>query len=140
MSIPAELSYTTCLTLLRQEIVGRVAVCTSEGPRIVPVNYTVVDADTLVFRTTPYSALGSNADGSRLALEIDRIDAEKRSGWSVVAAGTGERTDDGRELGRLHAFRDPDPWAGGQRWLYIALRWNQLTGRAVGPSGATMAE
>ena len=64
MSIPAELSYTTCLARLRQEEVGRVAVCTSGGPRIVPVNYSVVDDDTLVFRTTPYSALGSNADGS----------------------------------------------------------------------------
>ena len=38
MSIPADLSYTTCLARLRQEEVGRVAVCTSGGPRIVPVN------------------------------------------------------------------------------------------------------
>lgn len=139
MTIPAELDYTTCLSLLRAEEVGRVAVCTSDGPRIVPVNYTVVDDDTLVFRTTPYSALGTHGAGGRLALEIDRLDTDQKSGWSVVAAGTGALVDDAHELRRSPAFRDPGPWAGGQRWLYITLRWTQLTGRAVGSVGATMA-
>jgi len=139
MTIPAELDYTTCLALLREEQVGRVAVCTADGPRIVPVNYTVVDDDALVFRTTPYSALGTHAAGGRLALEIDRLEAEQQSGWSVVAAGQGALVDDARELQRSPAFRDPGPWAGGQRWLYVTLRWNQLTGRAVGPVGTTMA-
>jgi len=137
MPIPAELSYATCLTLLRGEEVGRVAVCTSDGPRIVPVNFILVDDDTVVFRTTPYSALGIHADGGRLALEVDRVDVEGRSGWSVVAAGIGEVVDDARLLGAT--FRNPDPWAGGQRWLTVALRWRELTGRAVGPLGATMA-
>jgi len=137
MTIPAELPYATCLTLLREEAVGRVAVCTSDGPRIVPVNYTVVDDHTIVFRTTPYSALGTHAVGSRIALEVDRVDPEGRSGWSVVAAGTGAVVDDARALGAT--FRDPDPWAGGQRWLTVALQWHELTGRAVGPMGVTMA-
>jgi nitroimidazol reductase NimA-like FMN-containing flavoprotein (pyridoxamine 5'-phosphate oxidase superfamily) len=139
MTIPAELDYTTCLSLLRQEEVGRVAVCTSDGPRIVPVNYAVVDDDALVFRTTPYSALGTHADGGQLALEIDQIDAEQKSGWSVVAAGTGAFLDDPHDARRVHTFREPGPWAGGQRWLYVTLQWSQLTGRAIGPIGATMA-
>jgi nitroimidazol reductase NimA-like FMN-containing flavoprotein (pyridoxamine 5'-phosphate oxidase superfamily) len=139
MSIPAELPYDTCLRLLRDHAVGRVAVCTSQGPRIVPVNYSVVDDDTLVFRTTPYSALGMHSDGERMALEIDSVDPDHRSGWSVVAAGTGSMLDDRDELLRVHAFRDPDPWAGGQRWLYVGLPWSELTGRAIGARGATMA-
>ncbi len=139
MPYPSELPYDTCLARLREQEVGRVAVCTPEGPRIVPVNYSVVDDDTLVFRTTPYSGLGIHAVGSRLALEIDTIDVEHRSGWSVVAAGTGAAVDDSHEVRRIHAFRDPDPWAAGQRWLYVALRWTELTGRAVGSRGATMA-
>jgi nitroimidazol reductase NimA-like FMN-containing flavoprotein (pyridoxamine 5'-phosphate oxidase superfamily) len=139
MSIPAELDYTTCLARLREQQVGRVAVCTADGPRIVPVNYAVVGDETLVFRTTPYSALGTHAAGGRLALEIDHIAAEQQSGWSVVAAGPGALVDDADELRRSPAFRDPGPWAGGQRWLYVTLRWTELTGRAVGPIGATMA-
>ena len=139
MTIPAELPYPTCLALLRAEQVGRVAVCTSDGPRIVPVNYTVVGDDTVVFRTTPYSVLGMHSGGHRLALEIDRVDSEQRSGWSVVAAGSGALIEDTGALRRESAFRDPDPWAGGRRWLFVALRWNELTGRAVGPVGVTMA-
>lgn len=140
MTIPAELSYETCLHLLHGEDVGRVAVCTPEGPRIVPVNYVVAgDDDTLLFRTTPYSALGMHAVGARLALEIDRVDSERHSGWSVVASGTAALLEDTLEQRRVDAFRGPDPWAGGQRWLYVALRWSELTGRAVGPVGATMA-
>jgi len=139
MPYPTELSYEICLSRLREQEVGRIAVCTSDGPRIVPVNYSVLDDDTLVFRTTPYGAIGSNAVGNQIALEIDRIDPEHRSGWSVVAAGRGASIDDTQELRRIHAFRDPDPWAAGQRWLYVALRWTELTGRAVGSRGATMA-
>jgi nitroimidazol reductase NimA-like FMN-containing flavoprotein (pyridoxamine 5'-phosphate oxidase superfamily) len=138
MTIPAELSYETCLTRLREHEVGRVAVCTTEGPRIVPVNYSVLDDDALVIRTTPYSALGIHADGNRLALEIDSVDLQNRSGWSVIATGTGSLVGDSAELRRIHAFRDPGPWAGGQRWLFVALRWDELTGRAVGSRGATM--
>jgi uncharacterized protein len=137
MTIPAELSYPTCLRLLREEEVGRVAVCTPEGPHIVPVNYVVVDDDELVFRTTPYGGLGAHAAGQRLALEIDHIDSERRSGWSVVAAGAGALVED-EERRRLAGFRGPDPWAGGRRWLFVALRWSELTGRAVGPAGATL--
>jgi nitroimidazol reductase NimA-like FMN-containing flavoprotein (pyridoxamine 5'-phosphate oxidase superfamily) len=134
----AELPYDTCLTLLREHEVGRVALCTADRPHIVPVNYSVVDDDMVVFRTTPYSALGTHANGGRLALEIDRVDIENRSGWSVVASGTGSFVSDSAELRRIHVFRDPDPWAGGQRWLFVGLRWTELTGRVVGSRGAAM--
>ena len=112
MTIPAELDYTTCLSLLRAEEVGRVAVCTSDGPRIVPVNYTVVDDDTLVFRTTPYSALGTHGAGGRLALEIDRLDTDQKSGWSVVAAGTGALVDDAPRAAAEPRVPRPRPLGG----------------------------
>lgn len=131
MTIPTELPYETCLRLLASHEVGRVAACTAEGPRIVPVNYTVVD-DTVVFRTTPYSLLGMRAWSARLAFEIDEFDREQRSGWSVVAIGRGEVIEDNAELRRIQSGPNPVPWAGGQRWLYVRLAWADLTGRAVG--------
>lgn len=138
MRIPAELSYESCLRLLRDGDVGRVAVCTPDGPRIVPVNYTVVDDEAVVFRTTPYSVLGVHAWSGRLAFEVDHLDHEEHTGWSVVAAGPGTRVEDPDELARIRTFRDPDSWAGGQRWLYVSLRWHELTGRRIGPSSVTM--
>lgn len=139
MRVPAELTYEDCLALLRQGEFGRVAVCTPDGPRIVPVNYAVVDDEAIVFRTTPYSVLGVHARESRLAFEVDQVDREGHTGWSVVASGRGSPLEDRDELARIRTFRDPQPWAGGQRWLYILLRWQDLTGRRIGPAGVTMA-
>lgn len=138
MTMPVELPYTTCEELLETQEVGRVAVCTAEGPRIVPVNFAVID-DSVVFRTTPYSVIGMHAWNSRLAFEVDHVDAEHHTGWSVVATGRGTVVEDDVELRRIQSSRLPTPWAGGQRWLLVQLRWDDLTGRRIGPA-VTMAE
>jgi nitroimidazol reductase NimA-like FMN-containing flavoprotein (pyridoxamine 5'-phosphate oxidase superfamily) len=126
-----ELSPEKCEELLRASIVGRVAFNSDEGPQIFPVNYTTV-GDAILFRTTPYSVLGTHAAGSLLAFEIDHIDYEDHRGWSVVATGTGERVDDTAELESATPFWNPKPWAAGARVLYIRLRWKRLTGRRIG--------
>jgi uncharacterized protein len=142
MNTPVELPYPKCAELLESQVVGRVAVCTPEGPRIVPVNYSVV-GETIVFRTTPYSILGTYAWTTELAFEVDHLDVGHRSGWSVVAIGRGTLIEDPEELARIRSFWDPDPWAGGHRMLYVGLKWRDLTGRRLGsvavtetPSGA----
>lgn len=131
MNIPIELPYLKCAELLASGAVGRVAVCTPDGPRIIPVNYSVVD-ETIVFRTTPYSVLGTHAWTTPLAFEVDHLDPETRSGWSVVAIGRGSLIEDPDELARIRAHWDPEPWAEGHRTLYIGLRWQDLTGRRIG--------
>ncbi|HEX6148682.1 pyridoxamine 5'-phosphate oxidase family protein [Nocardioides sp.] len=137
MAMPIELPYTTCAELLATQEVGRVAVCTADGPRIIPVNFAVID-DSIVFRTTPYSVLGMHAWNSQLAFEVDQIDPEQHSGWSVVATGRGAVVEDDVELRRIQSGVQPRPWAGGQRWLFVRLRWDDLTGRRIGPA-VTMA-
>lgn len=125
-----ELGTRTCRELLASRELGRVAVCTDEGPRIVPVNY-VVDGASLVFRTSSYGVLGRLASGGRIAFEVDDVDRHTHSGWSVVATGHAEPIDDPDELTLLRAFRDPQPWAPGLRRLYVRLAWVTLTGRRV---------
>lgn len=137
MTTPIELPYATCADLLTTQEVGRVAVCTSDGPRIVPVNYVVID-DSVVFRTTPYSVIGMHSWNSQMAFEVDEIDTEQQSGWSVVATGRGTVVEDDVELRRIQSGHQPRPWAGGQRWLFVRLRWDDLTGRRIGPA-VTMA-
>ena len=128
---PVELGPSECRDLLDRGVVGRVALCTTRGPQIIPVNY-VVDGASVVFRTSPYGVLGQAAADARIAFEVDEIDADAESGWSVVAFGRGTRVEDEIELGTLRAFRDPRPWAGGSRLLYVRLAWDELTGRRVG--------
>lgn len=131
MNEPVELTVEECLDLLHGGVVGRVGLSTPGGPRIIPVNYAMYD-DAIVFRTTPYSELGSYGWNTDLAFEIDQIDHEKHQGWSVLAVGRSEIIDDRLELDDIRRTWDPQPWAGGKRHLYLRLRWRDLTGRRVG--------
>ena len=128
--VPTELTTDECVELLRANVVGRVALSTPGGPRIVPVNYALHD-DSIVFRTAPYSELGTYGWDAELAFEIDHIDEEKHSGWSVVALGRGSLIEDSDELGKIRGRMDPHPWAGGSRQLYMRLTWRTLTGRRI---------
>lgn len=133
MAEPQEMDEAECLRLLKSGIFGRVAVTTPDGPYIVPVNYSVVN-DLIVFRTTPYSLLGTYSRNSQLAFETDHVDYEYATGWSVVARGRGDAITDSRELDEITSSWPPRPWASGQRNLYVGLRWTELSGRRLGNS------
>lgn len=131
MSELTVLSEQKCLELLRGSRYGRVALCMPDGPQIIPVNFTVTE-DSVIFRTTPYSVLGSHAWQTRLALEVDQIDEESEAGWSVVVFGPGTRIDAGHELDEIVEHWNPHPWASGTRPLYVRLRWDSISGRRLG--------
>lgn len=129
--VDTELPYKTCRELLFQAVVGRVAMCTPTGPRIVPVNYRV-DGESVLFRTSPYSTLGTYGRDARLAFEVDHLDHEYQNAWSVVALGRAELLEDPEEIAALRETSPPRPWAGGERHLYLRLRWDELSGRRIG--------
>lgn len=132
MSAPRKLDPAECARLLGVRGVGRVAICVSGGPQIYPVNY-VVDRQSLVFRTSTLSGLGTLAPGAEIAIEVDDIDHERNAGWSVVATGRAELLDDDDELDRLRERGlEPTPWAAGLRRTYLRLTWTHLSGRSVG--------
>src|SRR5262245_9300032 len=124
------LSQEECHERLAGASVGRVAFCTPQGPSIYPVNVGVVDGD-VVFRTAPYTDLGTQVGGKQVALEVDEVDPADASGWSVVAYGEAVRVDDPGEVARLRRTL-PEPWAPGQRSLFVRVVVAQMTGRGVG--------
>lgn len=110
MTEPTELSSAECLELLEAGVIGRVAMSTPTGPRIVPVNYTV-HRGAIVFRTSSYSELATYGLVTDLAFEIDDLDYQSRLGWSVVAigrvSGSTTRTRSGRSV--PSGSRSPGP-------------------------------
>jgi hypothetical protein len=131
MAEPMELTRQECERLLRGGVVGRAAVSTPTGPHIVPVNYSVVD-DAIVFRTSPYSVLGTHGRNAQIAFEVDCLDYENYSGWSVVAHGRGDAVTDPDELAQIREQWPARPWADGHRHLHLRIRWTELTGRGLG--------
>ena len=131
MAEPHELSTAECERLLRSGVVGRVAITTPTGPYVVPVNYSVVD-DMVVFRTTPYSVVGTHGMNAPMAFEVDQFDYEYWTGWSVLVRGRGQPVADAEELQRINDAWAPHPWASGQRNLFYTLRWTEISGRRLG--------
>lgn len=131
-----ELSHEECLRLLSRGGVGRIGFTSPSGQQIVPVNYELID-DAIVCRTTPYSELGRVAGSTEAAFEIDELDTQRRTGWSVVARGRLYVVVRQAEVAAIKMARDPDPWASGVRQLYLKLVWRELTGRWIGATGVS---
>jgi nitroimidazol reductase NimA-like FMN-containing flavoprotein (pyridoxamine 5'-phosphate oxidase superfamily) len=119
-----------CRTLLSTHGVGRVAVSPSGGrPAVVPVNYDVVD-DAIVFRTSPGSVTAAAA-GTEVAFEVDHVDDALSQGWSVLAVGPAIPVTDPEVTGRLTRDAHTEPWAGGERMMWVSIRPTSLTGRRI---------
>jgi uncharacterized protein len=127
-----ELTYSECRALLAGGVFGRVALCTPKGARILPVNYSVV-GEAVILRTSADGVIGTSDWELPMAFEVDHVDYNELTGWSVVAAGCGERVEDPEMLARIKRTWDPRPWASGDRPLYVRIAWSDLTGRRLGP-------
>ena len=125
-----DLTSDVCEQLLRAGAMGRVALCTADGPHIVPLNYSVVDGF-VVFRTSPYSLLGTFGRNALLAFEVDHVDLERRRSWSVVVRGRCEWLEDPLAIARVEATRQM-PWASGSRHLYLRIPLAAISGRKLG--------
>lgn len=125
-----ELSRSECEGLLRLGVVGRVAIATSTGPHILPLNYAVSHGDVVVC-TSPYSVLGTYGRDSLLAFEIDHFEHPRHHGWSVVVRGRASAVEDPDELSDLVKVL-PRPWASGSRSLYLRIPLTEVTGRRLG--------
>jgi nitroimidazol reductase NimA-like FMN-containing flavoprotein (pyridoxamine 5'-phosphate oxidase superfamily) len=131
-----ELERERCLELLRDEVVGRLAVVVGGRPDIMPVNY-LLDGEGVVIRTAEGTKLTA-ASGSPVAFEVDAVDKDGRTGWSVVIHGIAHEI---RTLGRDELTErlldlPVDPWAGGDKPFLIRIAPLSITGRLVTPSAA----
>lgn len=125
----SELSAYDCWGLLESEEIGRVAWGGPDGTAVVPVTYVVAEGG-LWFRVNPTSAFARECVGQRVVVEVDHVDRQTRSGWSVVVAGEAELV--GREevsdvLVGLQA------WASGERGMFVKIHPDQVTGRRLLP-------
>jgi nitroimidazol reductase NimA-like FMN-containing flavoprotein (pyridoxamine 5'-phosphate oxidase superfamily) len=126
-----EMSKDDCYRALREHAFGRLAVDVEDGPTIWPVNYAFVDSS-IVIRTAPGSKL-TFSPLSRVAFEVDEIDAFRTNGWSVVARGHAfditTSVDEYSERLRTLPFA---PWLSGEKSHVIRIKVTEVTGRRFG--------
>jgi uncharacterized protein len=122
------LSEDECKHLLETHDLGRFALVVDGSPEIFPVNYAYSD-DVVVFRTTEGLKLDRSPLAS-VAFEIDGVDAEASTAWSVMVQGTAQnitRTLDARSR-RLREL-PVKPAAPGKRADWIGIYVHRLSGR-----------
>jgi nitroimidazol reductase NimA-like FMN-containing flavoprotein (pyridoxamine 5'-phosphate oxidase superfamily) len=123
------LSPETCLRLLREGTVGRIAFVVDDDPLILPVNYRLVEPSSgplLAVRTQPGTAIDQAP--SSVAFEIDSIDVVHHGGWSVLVRGellhTTPTSPEFREL------YDPKSWLSDRESWLLVNPW-AITGREL---------
>ena len=82
-------------------------------------------------RTLPDGLLAELAQPTSVALEVDELDQQTRSGWSIVLHGHTSAVREPDELADLWASDSPVPWVSGMRTLFIRIRPDTVAGRIV---------
>ena len=121
-----------CLRLLDAGHFGRVAVRMKDGsPAVRPVNYVFDErSQSVVFRTGRGSKFHALLTEGHASFEIDGIDQEARTGWSVVISGVTEEVSNPGEVDRLSAL-DVVPWAPSNKPFFVRLRAFTVSGRRI---------
>jgi nitroimidazol reductase NimA-like FMN-containing flavoprotein (pyridoxamine 5'-phosphate oxidase superfamily) len=119
-----ELDEVTCWDLLETTSIGRLAWVDADGPVVVPVNFSV-SRGTILVRTAAYSSMTREVDDSRVALEVDVLDATDRTGWSVLVRGVA------RVLFEPASTEAPTAWPTGTKSATVRIRPTRVTGRRL---------
>lgn len=125
------LSPRECWVLLEDHLVGRVGVLVDSAPEIYPVNY-AVDDRTIVFRTDPGSKLRAVERSPSVCFQIDGVDVETASGWSVLVKGRAVGIHDVEGLRRARALK-LELWSLGDKANWIRIEPAEVTGRRIHP-------
>jgi nitroimidazol reductase NimA-like FMN-containing flavoprotein (pyridoxamine 5'-phosphate oxidase superfamily) len=128
-----ELPWDECLRLLRQSIVGRIAVVIDEFPIVLPINYRLVETESVTWiavRTRPGNVI--DRAPVHAAFEIDGIDPSSRQGWSVLARGILQHVD--ADAADFRARFDPEPWLLAERDSWMVIDPFTISGRRLHPA------
>jgi nitroimidazol reductase NimA-like FMN-containing flavoprotein (pyridoxamine 5'-phosphate oxidase superfamily) len=119
-----DLTPEVCRTLLASHEVGRVAFVGDEGdPVVLPVNY-LVWGDDIIVRTDGGEA-HEHLPLHRAAFEVDRVDEEAHTGWSVLVRGPA------RDIPEPDEFARPESWEPGEKSRWIAIKIDRVSGRHI---------
>ncbi len=132
----------TALERLAATAIGRLAYQRPDGtPHVVPVHFATLTGPTatstlgsgdLVIRSLDGPKVEAARQGQPACLEVDHLDLEARTGWSVVVHGRLELLSDADTLEAAWAAH-PDPWVEGAHGHWVRLIPDDVGGRDLMP-------
>lgn len=125
----SEIDRAECLSPLAGAEIGRVAFTVRALPAVHPVAF-VLDGDEIVFRAAAGSTLAAATRHAVIGFQVDRIDPDTRTGWTVLGIGESYEVVESQRLHRL-ATMMPVPWVAGRDGHVIAIPLRLLHGRRL---------
>jgi hypothetical protein len=127
------LPWPECLRLLalaaKQDQFGRLAVIDGQSPLVVPLNFLFHDRAVIV-RIGP-GRLSELLPGSLVGFEVDRVDQDLGTAWSVLVRGLASVI----KPGETAADAPPVPWVPEPGEEVISIRLDVVTGRRFALAG-----
>ena len=122
-----------CWTLLSLHTVGRIGVLVDSAPEIYPLNH-AVDRETLVFRTDAGTKLQGLDRSPSVCYEVDGLNLDDCTGWSVLVKGRAFEISSPEELRRA-ADLPLRFWVPGVKPHWIRIVPREITGRRLHRDG-----
>jgi nitroimidazol reductase NimA-like FMN-containing flavoprotein (pyridoxamine 5'-phosphate oxidase superfamily) len=130
-----ELDEAEGLRLIATAEIGRLGYSGRYGPTVLPVNFRLFEG-TIVFRTSQWGTvdedLRTGIEGAefKVAFQIDRIDAARQEGWSVLVQGDAHHVDTDAERAEV-SRAGVEPWPRGEREQFLRIVPTRVTGRRL---------
>jgi len=118
-----------CLRLLASVPVGRIVYSDGALPSCAPVNF-ALDGAAVAFRTVPGSRIATATDDAVVAFEVDHVDPDDCTGWSVLVTGTARVVRDTGTAVRLDQLALVS-WVGADRTQWVRITPTIITGRML---------
>lgn len=122
-----------CIALLETVRVGRLVFTEGALPAVQPVNFRMHD-EQVVVRVAGGGKLAAAINNSIVAFEVDDLDPDLRSGWSVTIVGHASLITDVEELVEVSGIW-LQPWVAGRRDNFVRIKTEQVNGRRLVPIG-----
>lgn len=114
-----------CRRLLRDAVIGRVCWRSSQGLLSLPVSYGVHGDGRIGLRVGARGVLAELSEPTEVAFEVDDIDSDTRTGWSVLVRGTARSWEGAFPADLCRA------WAPGSRDFTLQIEPKTYSGRSV---------
>lgn len=121
------LSTSDCWAYLRSSSIGRLAVIVDDAPEIFPVNFGV-EHSAIIVRTGDGTKVDAIRDRPRVSFEIDGVESEAGTAWSIVLKGSAKEIRDAEEL-RETVSLDLSPLQSGKKNHFVRILAEEVTGR-----------
>lgn len=118
-----------CLEMIRSATVGRLGIHTGALPSIVPVNFALTPTG-IVIRTATGTKLDQATRNAVVAFEVDAVDPQRHTGWSVNVIGIARRMTDPDEIAAA-AKLPLAHWAPGAAEHYLMISLDVVSGRRI---------